>query len=535
MRLLPPTTTPARRVRRLHLRAAVEDDARRASILLADALHTASWSVAEQGRLVVIRRLALGRISTRASPATLALLVERAVREATAQVSPFDLSTATNANAVMFPGRFEALLHLARLSGRGERMEEWFWPAVVPGWQPGLPRADRWSFLLETAHTLPEAARAAAAVVNEAITGGRENEWLSTLSPGIGLEWLQREGWERLAPATAGLAARTSPIRRTEVIQCWQEVWGPVDDRLVWLATMLAVHEKPARAADPQLPARMALWLKSTRGPVGTNQHDPAQTESAAREGLEFKPPLETQAKSTNAQSLVCGQSPTLTALSREPGSPEPARPCLLSLQTPEHTAAESRPAASLASPALLAPGPSGEFTPFAGLLFVVPILGRLGFAEFLAAHPALLESGFPAGLLRFVGRRIGLRDDDPLARWLNEDEDVGAHVRDFRLPECATSLLNAPKPRLVLESPFVAWLTAVRRWCRRHARFGLVTLIRRPGRVLVSRTHLDVFFELAQADLRLRRLALDVDPGWVPWLGRVVRFQYLDAHEWTG
>jgi hypothetical protein len=44
-----------------------------------------------------------------------------------------------------------------------------------------------------------------------------------------------------------------------------------------------------------------------------------------------------------------------------------------------------------------------------------------------------------------------------------------------------------------------------------------------------VSRTHIDVDFRLSQADVRIRRVALDVDPGWVPWLGRVVQFSYLD------
>ena len=27
--------------------------------------------------------------------------------------------------------------------------------------------------------------------------------------------------------------------------------------------------------------------------------------------------------------------------------------------------------------------------------------------------------------------------------------------------------------------------------------------------------------------DLDIRRAGLDIDPGWLPWLGRVVRFRY--------
>jgi len=54
-----------------------------------------------------------------------------------------------------------------------------------------------------------------------------------------------------------------------------------------------------------------------------------------------------------------------------------------------------------------------------------------------------------------------------------------------------------------------------------------LAALVRRPGRVHHSRTHIESCFDLSQLDLRVRRAALDVDPGWVPWLGRVVRFHY--------
>jgi hypothetical protein len=73
---------------------------------------------------------------------------------------------------------------------------------------------------------------------------------------------------------------------------------------------------------------------------------------------------------------------------------------------------------------------------------------------------------------------------------------------------------------------------TALRRWCRRHARMGLHTLVRRPGRITATRTHIDVLFDIQQADIRVRGAGLDVDPGWVPWLGRVVRFHYLYGEE---
>jgi hypothetical protein len=73
------------------------------------------------------------------------------------------------------------------------------------------------------------------------------------------------------------------------------------------------------------------------------------------------------------------------------------------------------------------------------------------------------------------------------------------------------------------------AWLEAARRWSRRHARMGLAELVRRPGRVAATRTHVDLVFDVRRADVRIRRAGLDLDPGWLPWLGRVLSFHYAD------
>jgi hypothetical protein len=57
-----------------------------------------------------------------------------------------------------------------------------------------------------------------------------------------------------------------------------------------------------------------------------------------------------------------------------------------------------------------------------------------------------------------------------------------------------------------------------------------LADLVRRRGWLHLAETTLSVRFPLEAADLRLRRLALDADPHWVPWLGLSVRYHYRDA-----
>jgi len=51
-----------------------------------------------------------------------------------------------------------------------------------------------------------------------------------------------------------------------------------------------------------------------------------------------------------------------------------------------------------------------------------------------------------------------------------------------------------------------------------------------RPGFISLTPTHADMHFRLRDTDMRVRQLGLDIDPGWLPWFGRVVSFHY-DEH----
>ena len=478
---------PGRRIGRLHIRACVEEEARRAAILLGDALHTATMPFSEQGKMLVVRRLALGRIAAHGSAATLALHVERAMREVVAAAVPFDLPAARHANAVTFSSRAEALAMLARRHARGVEADEWFWPTMVKAWRGVLSRGERWCALLEAAHSLPEAPLAAAAVVEEALRAGVEDELFAAVPPGSGAAWLRLAGWSATLIEEAGHAAPFLSARHEETARRWQRRWGPASERLVWVAVMLAVIERPARAADPRLPARAARWL------------------AVACENAGAVTPASPETLAFSDEIAAIRDKPLRASETAVDVTPEKDASC------------------------------AGGFTPCAGLLFLVPILERLGFADFLAAHPMLLECGFPARLLCSIGALVGLRHDDPLALALDEFDPSAPPTLLWEMPPLAHEILARPAPRTSLDSPLPAWRTVLRRWCRREARIGLASLICRPGFVAASRTHLDVTFDVATADPRVRRSALDVDPGWVPWLGRVVRFHYLESHELPG
>ena len=52
-------------------------------------------------------------------------------------------------------------------------------------------------------------------------------------------------------------------------------------------------------------------------------------------------------------------------------------------------------------------------------------------------------------------------------------------------------------------------------------------TLCRRSGRLLIDNGWLELVFDLNDVDTQIRRAGLDLDPGFVPWLGKVVKIRY--------
>lgn len=516
---------PSRRVRHLRIRSPAEEEARRVSIVLTDALHTASIPVAERGQMLLVRKLELGRISSSASAATLALLVERALREVQVAAVPFDLPAAIDANAVLIPGRAEAIARLARLHARGIEAREWFWTSAVPAWGDGLSRGERWVALLEAAHALPEAVLVAAEVVREAVHAGVENELLAATAQQQVRNWLRVEGWSMAVPAKATSAKSLLTPRQAKIVRRWQRDRDVPEEWLTWIVLMLAVAERPARAADARLPARAAAWLDSNAERADPAPRAKAKTRSAPSRVANDSRPAESALESAVAHSAFVRPEAVTTS------------EAAITLEIDESAELIDTPAASAnheLTPALSATNRAdallGEYTRFAGLLFLVPVLERLGFAEFLETNPPLLASRCPAQLLRFIGARIGMKPHDSMSLALGDAEPF--EIGELRgLPEPALELLASPIPRGRIDTPEMAWLTILRRWCRRHARIGLASLVCRPGRVATSRTHLEIYFDLAAADLRVRKAALDVNPGWVPWLGRVVCFQYLEHH----
>jgi hypothetical protein len=169
--------------------------------------------------------------------------------------------------------------------------------------------------------------------------------------------------------------------------------------------------------------------------------------------------------------------------------------------------------------------------------------LRHAGIVAALDSCPALAEAGLAAHILKRLAVDAGVDSRDPILlclRPLQEKFILTAEVLAV-LPQQlkAWPAGFAVSSRAGFDSQYFlrVWALAVRRWCWRTGRLTVGEIVQRKGRVWQTRTDLDVTLPLAGVDIRIRRLGLDIDPGWLPWFGefgRVVRFHYRDREPET-
>lgn len=488
----------SRHVRHVRFRTPRSEYVPRVATMLEDALRTASLPRADSRQIILIRRLALGRIDPRGSPASLALSLERAVRQVRLSATPGSSPNAALAEVVEFRDYPEIVSLLARKIARGSPLTEWFWPAALRT-SPSQISGIRWLSLLRLAQSLPAPVFCAAAIIQQAIESRVLAHLIVDLPRGTGAEWLRAAGFFLESDESFPPLAFNEPYIKA-ALHSLVGVFSPDDDRVLWAASMAAIAENPRRAGDSILPARVHALLnslsnltkptpRSENGPLPEVSHRPPFSSELPVPPDSFPPP--------RAQATVARERPPTRQ--ETPAKPSTART-------------------------------NGDETQLGGLFFLVPILHQLGFREWLASEDGLAEAGYGVALLQAVTQRLARqRLDDPVIRHLGE---AAPPPEEFFAPKtplpAAARLFSVTNPRGP-SRPFSAWIDVLRRWSRTQLRLGLYSLIVRPGHLFATRTHLDIHFTLEQSDTRIRRHALDLDPGWVPWLGRIIHFHYDD------
>jgi hypothetical protein len=190
-------------------------------------------------------------------------------------------------------------------------------------------------------------------------------------------------------------------------------------------------------------------------------------------------------------------------------------------------------------SPSDTAIATSGTTVLQGGLLLLLRPLAESGLLDELrgsALMAALQALGLAAlrrttAMLPLTARRLSLERDRLLLAVFAGQPLPEAPLDTQILPPDADQRLDA---LLTLAPPAVDWAPGgLRAGHGGIDPFGdtadgaLARILLRPGRLVCTRWSADLTWSPASADIALRRAGWDIDPGWLPWIGRTIRFHY--------
>jgi len=551
-------------VERLHLRADSESAVRRALPSLEDAFRTAT--LPDVGaRLIFVRRLNLGRLPRGASAQSLSLLLESRFTEAHWRLVHAGDAGSEGGQAVWFRDSLEAHELAALHVAAGRSVDAWFWPLAVPALASATSPADKLRVIAFALAAQDEAPAALPAWVTVLVRAGHGERLIAALRPGDGTALRHAAGVTDSPaggridfPSVAGSSrtdaegSKAHPARSGAVSRGGSAFTAP-DDRIEFVERM-----------SRRTIGRPMVGPSSAVGePIRAKRSDvPNLTRPQPARRADAQPPTRNstlRSRVANAPASIGVTHPTRIARGSavvEAHTRKPLARDRYSEPTPDADQTEACIAGETGLNAAHIDAPSSPWafpgaapTAAGGLLFLVPTLERLGFGEWCAKCDAA-HLPAPDDLARQIFHvllsRLRIAEDDPawqLAAIADEmscaplDEASRASIVS-RINELASAEAWRRAPSLMpqihrnVTIPEI-WLAACRRWLRRRARIGLATLVVRPARIELTGTHVDVFFALNAADVRVRPAGLDIDPGWVPWFAKVVQFHYQDR-PWT-
>lgn len=512
------------------LRMGAADEATALRLALEDALATADFG--DCGRLVLVRCLRLHHLPRHAGPVLVARALEAAWRTLATHALPHDHPQAAQAQAVFFASRFEARLAWLHQVAQDRPTEAWFWRAALPELVPGLPpQAQIHDVVVLLLQEAPEPAR-------QELLGWRDQELIAlarSMQPATLDAWqtlLVAEPAGKLLSATGQApnihaAPRAAAALLATALRLGQV--SPVSPPAAWLAALWlapALGRPPAPADVQQVLAIQVSPSTEREGQSGAT-HSTRFCAAAPRPAVPWtaSAPPTTGAAAAALAALQgapdVSSSDTPARVTAPPSTTPPTdhvpeqRASVPPTQPPHPVTGRACPTGAISAlPWLADAQPSAH----AGLLLLLNLLRALRFDTWLRTQPVALQLPFVEALLTDALDHSGAPAHDPQRDWL------------IRTP---TDNLTLPSGRFdggrwSLPAALRLWQVRLRRALRQHAGLDLAEVVRRTGWVSATATHLDVLYPLDEVELRLRRLGLDSDPGWVPWFGRIVAFHFV-------
>ena len=470
-----------------------------------------------EGRLYCFRRVQVSEIDLRARQSDWTEAIQHRLDAMGAIAVPGFGPGAEQADAVYFDNLQQALATFLRLEVRRAETLPWFAESML-GVEPSAPRPARVMALLERTERPPVPPGAGPGIVLAALGDSDPTALLEALPETFVRAWLRN--WE-ISPHHAPWAAPLEfKMHLRAAVERAAEHFGWHAPQTLWLALECVRAAAPAAARGIALErARATVSAMETAGREEHIETQSTSTREVARR-LVFEPdPAVKLPMPASRKDLVANKA--AFEIGAHPGVADSAM--IARVHPPLVTEPESQRSAI-----------AGEATSAGGLYFLLAVLRHLGIAEIIQRFPRLQEAAFADHILRQLALSCGVAENDAALAFLSAApvgfDPPGAVEFEALWPANATPRFQVGKgsPSWLLR----LWSLAVRRWCWRTGRLTLADIVLRPGRVVIAGPELDIVMPLDSADVRIRRLGLDIDPAWVPWLGpsgSIVRFHYRD------
>jgi hypothetical protein len=507
-----------RHVRRSHVRMGAGESRHRVKFALEEALRLAELPGEREGRVYYFRKVSLGAIPAQASRRLWMASVQQALAVSAGAALHGCDPRADAADVVYFDSEEQAVELQLRRALRPGSAPTWFTPAAFGASAGG----DSSSIVLRIVEWLRQSMppKAAATLILAALGNASPVELLARLPIGAVRAWLQERAAGRDAPPAAAVIPILPHIKH--MLQQAAAQFGWQEPHTVWLATLMLQSLAPATVAVESTASRArSILQKLAADESGSPQHAPATAwggDDLAR--VVFAG--ETMPQNADAGSGIAQKAASVV------GAADAAAESLNSHSPMAATRSSLRPAV-VWTPML------GEPTAAAGLYFLLQALRHVGIKDALASCPELAASNFVPKILRRLAAHAEVPAEDPIS-WCLDVAEAELPSAEYAI---ATQSVGAwPWPSNLNVRPGTdcrmdvlvrLWALGVRRWCWREGRITVREIVCREGRVWLTRTDLDVTLPMDRADVRIRRIGLDIDPGWLPWFGKVVRFHYRD------
>ena len=420
--------------------------------------------------------------------------------------------------AVFYYSRRQALMDLAVSVARGDLSRSWAWRQLGL-WRAGdaIGESEAIFELVRAVSSNPTAvipalnALAEAGCLERIARRFTPRNWTSLATAALneaGATGLVKEVADK--PSSSALRDAMRVIKSSRllpVITTSQSLAGESLEACRAVAALVALEAEPARLRSEWAGAMVGLIAGAIRSAItGLSPSLPGM--SAANHGANQETANETPRED------ACFSAPNVA-----PGAPGATAIKRNSVQPTWQNAEEGEEGSKGAGRRRRA------LTRFGGLIFLLGLVEELKLVDEILAHPALGARPFRR-VMRWLALALApVEENDPAAlAFAGLPPDTELPLDREQPGEIETGAINSLAARIV--EHLSALIDQRVEWGGDRA--ALIEFVcHRSAEIVADPGWIDVRFSLDEVATEIRRAGLDLDPGYVPWLGVVVRFIY--------